>query len=232
MFIKQKKILIIIVFVILVITSIIAGFILTSRNKDLTYEEKVLAFEKENVNLEKGQIVFVGDSITAKYNLDYHYPGCSLETYNRGISGDTTNWLLTRMKSSVFDISPSKIVIMIGTNDINMGRSSEQIAENYGAILDLIALHLPDAQVFCISIIPQNTKHSENAAENNLLIQETNRKIKALAEEKNYQYVDLYSKLLDDDLLLDRRYSTDGLHLGHIGYKVWTKAMQGLLDVM
>ena len=161
---------IIIVFAILVITSIIAGLILTSRNKDLTYDEKVLAFEKENVNLEKGQIVFVGDSITAKYNLDYHYPRCSLETYNRGISGDTTDWLLTRMQSSVFDISPSD--------------------------------------------------------------QETNGKIKALAEEKNYQYVDLYSKLLDDVLLLDRRYSNDGLHLGYRGYKAWTKAMQELLDVI
>ena len=223
---KSKRIAVIVLALLLVVAAGIAVFELTKAKGVKTYDEKVAAFANENPSFEKGQIVFLGDSITAGYRLGVHYRNLDLKTYNRGISGDTTDWLLTRLQTSLLDIAPSKIVLMIGTNDINMGRSTEEIAQNYENILQLISSELPDAEVWCVSIIPQNNKYSAQAQKNNGCIQETNREIERLAGSYGYQYVNLYSRLTDKNGLLRCIYSTDGLHLGFLGYCVWTDVMK------
>lgn len=229
-FLKSKRILFVLIPLLLIIAASVTFLFTCQRKQDLSYEERVIAFGEENEGLKEGQIVFLGDSITAGYDLDRYYSDLPLEVYNRGISGDTTDWLMTRMAVSLFDISPSKVVLMIGTNDVNLGRSDEEIAENYRIILDMIGENLPDAEVFCVSVIPQGKKFSDKASENNLTINKTNERIKALAEQRGYTYVDLYTKLADENQLLKNKYTTDGLHLGFRGYKVWTKEMKSLLD--
>ena len=223
---KSKRIAVIVLALLLIIAAGIFAFEMSKEKGAKTYDEKVAAFANENCLLEKGQIVFLGDSITAGYHLGVHYRNLNLETYNRGISGDTTDCLLMRLQTSLLDIAPSKIVLMIGTNDINMGRSAEEIAQNYGRILQLISSELPDAEVWCVSIIPQNNQYSAQAQKNNGCIQETNCEIECIAESYGYQYVNLYSRLTDKNGLLRRIYSTDGLHLGFLGYCVWTDVMK------
>ena len=49
--------------------------------------------------------------------LDTYYTDMELNLYNRGISGDTTIDLKNRMDVSAFEIKPSVIVLMIGTNN-------------------------------------------------------------------------------------------------------------------
>ena len=220
----------IVIFAILTLVALIAFLLLNSIQKaKMTYEEKVVAFAEENSSLKKGQIVFIGDSITAGYNLTYNYHRLDRECYNRGISGDTTDWLLSRLQVSLFDLEPSTVVLMIGTNDINGDKSVEQISDSYATILELFSLHLPDAQVICVSIIPQNKKYSNNAIENNKRITAT-LEIERLAREMGYEYVNLYDNLTDDDGLLTKKYSKDGLHLNRRGYRVWTNLMKDFID--
>lgn len=226
---NKKKAVMLILVAILLAGVIIIHFLCIGQKKSLTYEDKVTGFASENMGLKKGQIVFLGDSITAGYKLNLHYYDSPLETYNRGISGDTTDWMLARMQVSLFDIEPSKIVLMIGTNDINANKSAEEIASNYKAILNLILSNLPGAEVICVSIIPQNTKYSKDAAVNNMRIRETNSKIETLAGSYGYEYINLYDNLTDCDGLLKKGYSKDGLHLNFMGYMAWTKAMRDVL---
>ncbi len=211
-----------------VLTALICFFI--EKSKPQTYEEKVEAFAEENPTLEQGQIVFIGDSMTARYKLGRHYKDLGLEVYNRGISGDTAAWLQTRLEASLLDLAPSKIVLMIGTNDVNYGRSAQEIATDYENILRWMRQNLPEAEIWCVSIIPQNTDHSEQAAQNNAQIREANEKIKALACSYGLEYVDLYSLLVDENGLLNGAYSTDGLHLNRRGYAVWTNALKERLQ--
>ena len=194
--------------------------------KSTTRDERINEFVRENPSLKTGQTVFIGDSITAKYKLGPHYRKAELECYNRGISGDTTDWLITRLEVSLFELEPSKIVLMIGTNDINGGKTPDEIATNYSLILSLISQRLPNADVICVSVIPQNEEYSEDAHENNGRIKLTNEKIEALAHKYGYEYVDLYSHLTDESGLLKRGYSYDGLHLSRRGYRVWTRVMK------
>lgn len=226
---KKRIVILAIILFVVTVSSAILIFSIKACKESLTYDEKVETFIKENPLLNQGQIVFIGDSITAKYKLNNHYKELNLKTYNRGISGDTTTWLLSRLQTSLFDIAPSKIVLMIGTNDINYGKSVQEIADSYKSILQLIQQKLPTAKTWCVSIIPQNTKYSKNALYNNAIICETNQKIQTLASFFGYEYVDLYSSLIDDNGFLNSRYSTDGLHINSQGYNVWTNIMKNLL---
>ncbi len=195
----------------------------------MTYEEKVSVFAEENKKLSKNQIVFLGDSITEKYKINRYYRDLELDCYNRGISGDTTTWMLSRLQISIFDIAPSTIILMIGTNDINNNRTPDEIAETYDTILHLISSNLPNTKIYSVSIIPQNNEYSSNAYDNNVCIMETNNKIKNLVEKYNYEYVNLYDSLVDVDGLLKEEYSNDGLHLNSRGYRVWTSVMKKIL---
>jgi lysophospholipase L1-like esterase len=198
------------------------------------YNNKCQSYAVQNINLAKGQIVFIGDSITDLYILDQHYADLPLATYNRGIGGDTTQGVLNRLQVSAFDIAPSVIVLMIGTNDINGNCEKAGIFERYEKIIDEIYKNLPDVTLFCMSVIPQNEvleTYSTVKVENTTkIIFEVNAHIKALAQEKGATYLDVFSLLADENDRLIKEYSDDGLHLNEKGLTVWTNLLKPYLE--
>ena len=198
------------------------------------YQNKCDSYRVQNMNLSKGQIVFIGDSITDLYQLDNYYVDLDLATYNRGIGGDTTSGVLNRLEVSLFDINPSKIVLMIGTNDINGNVKNAKILANYNEILTRIKRELPDTQIYCVSIIPQNltieTYSDIKVEKTTKTILEINSKIKDMvANEENVTFIDLFPLLADSDNLLIEKYSDDGLHLNAAGFEVWTNLIKPYL---
>lgn len=197
------------------------------------HENKKLAYAVENTNYAKGQIVFIGDSITDLYVLDDHYADLPLATYNRGIGGDTTKGVLNRLQVSAFDIAPAAIVLMIGTNDINAGEENSAIVQRYGQIIDEIYAALPDVKLYCMSVIPQNeqieTYGSIQVAQTTQKILALNQEIQALAQQRGATYLDLFSLLADENNRLIRDYSDDGLHLNSRGLAVWTDLLKPYL---
>ena len=198
------------------------------------YNSHCASFAIQNLNAAKGQIVFIGDSITDLYVLDDHYGDIPLATYNRGIGGDTTSGVLGRLKVSAYDILPSKVVLMIGTNDVNMGAEEADILDRYEKIVDGIMKNITDVELYCMSIIPMNTKIEEysslSAARSNATIMRLNPELKKIAESHGAVYLDLFSHLTAEDGTLDRRYSDDGLHLNVDGLTVWTNLIKPYLD--
>lgn len=188
------------------------------------YNNKVFAFNVENSNLSKGQIVFIGDSITDLYHLDDYYSDLDKATYNRGIGGDTTSGVYIRLDSSLYQIEPSKIVLMIGINDINTGKSKDEIVKNYQDILDDIKVHLPSSMVYTMSICPMNEDIPGyvDLVKATSTIQSINTDIKSMSESRGYQYFDLFSLLKDENNYLKKEYSADGIHLSDAGFQVWT----------
>lgn len=196
------------------------------------YDKKVAAFELENFNYSKGQIVFIGDSITDGYPLSDHYGDLPLAVYNRGISGDVTTGVLGRLKVSLYDLAPAKIVLMIGINDINIGRNNDEIETYYTAILDGIKTNLPNADVTCLSVLPMGAiveNWGINLARATAQIKDLNVRIKALAGAKNYRFVDLYPHFSDGNDRMIEGYSDDGLHPNAAGYVVWTQVLMPIL---
>lgn len=197
------------------------------------YDNKCHSYAVQNANLAKGQIVFIGDSITDLYILDDHYADLPLASYNRGIGGDTTSGVLHRLKVSVFDIAPSVVVLMIGTNDINGGIDNDEILQRYTSIIDSIYATLPEVDLYCMSIIPQN-KDLETYTQiqvdlTTAAILAINPRIQALAESRGATYLDLFSLLADENHLLIQSYSDDGIHLNQNGLSVWTALLKPYL---
>lgn len=201
--------------------------------KSSYFEKKCNAFALENSHLSKGQIVFIGDSITDYYKLDDYYADLPLATYNRGIGGDKTGGLLSRLEDSLFVLEPTKISLLIGINDVNTNVPDQTILANYESILDGIKERLPEAEVFCISILPINpdcASYKIDYEKSKLRIPVLNEAIRSLAEARGYQFLNIYPLFADEDDYLIAEYATDGLHLTPAGYEIWTNALKPKLS--
>ena len=197
------------------------------------YDKKCETYFHENGNYAKGQIVFIGDSITDLYVLDDYYADISLAVYNRGIGGDTTEGVLNRLDVSLIDLKPSKVVLMIGTNDVNAKRENEDILYTYRQIVNKIRIELPDTELYCMSIIPQGkgledytTVDVDLSTEKILAL---NDEIEKIAEEQDAVYIDLFSRLADENNHLIGEYTYDFLHLSAAGYEIWTSLVKPYL---
>ena len=73
----------------------------TTRPELVAYQKERLAkFVSENQKLDKGQIVFAGDSITEFFALK-KYLGRDFPLVNRGVAGIDSVWLLEHLKEQI-----------------------------------------------------------------------------------------------------------------------------------
>ena len=197
------------------------------------YDRKCEAFKLENANFAHGQTVFIGDSLTDGCTLDGFYPELSTAVYNRGIGGDSTAGVLKRLELSLFDIKPSRIILMIGINDINGLVPESTILENYGKILSEIKTALPGTEVYCVSVMPVNKDLESytgiNAERTNFKVLEINPQIEALAASYGYRFINLHADFCDADGFLKKEFSPDGIHLNHDGYTAYSTIIKATL---
>ena len=176
-------------------------------------EAKIATFAEENKNYTKGEIdvAFIGDSLTDGYNVVDSYP--QYKVVNRGIGGDTTFTLESRLEVSLYDIQPKVVVMLIGANNF------ATMFENYENILKGYKENLPNSKIILLSL----TSMSGEWGKNNTLAAYNNVKIKKFAEKYSFEFVDLYSPLMNLETgEIFPEYTTDGGHLTEEGYKVLT----------
>ena len=120
---------------------------------------------------------------------------------------------------------------MIGINDLNSGRTVEEVSSFYKTILDGIKSNLATSKVFTMSILPMNDLLSGavDVEKQNAKVVETNTHIAQMAAERGFTYVDLYSQMKDENGKLIASYTDDGIHPNANGYAVWTNLLKPLL---
>jgi len=171
-----------------------------------------------------GGIVFVGDSITDFFRLNEFFHG--IYVINRGIGGDTTDGVLKRLNESVFALLPSKVFLLIGTNDIGENKSDEHIIRNIREIIDMIREKCPETQIYLQSIYPVSRVNDKKinkyivGRRTNERIRRINGELKKIAREKDIVYIDVFSHLTDENGNLKLEYTVEGLHLTIEGYRV------------
>lgn len=191
-------------------------------------------FQKENADpANQGAIVFFGDSITENCDVKKYYP--EYKALNRGISGNTTVDLLGRMDVSVFAVNPSKVVLLIGVNDMmNEGKRPEEVAENYEKIVVQLKKNLPNTQLICQSVYPgwDGDKSKERfglvfpIAHLATDIVSLNKMIQDICTRHDVPYVDIHSLLKNSDNTMNPAYCFDGVHPNEQGYLVITKELK------
>lgn len=180
------------------------------------YNAKLVMYVGENEKYDDYEVdvAFLGDSLTDGYDLEKYYP--QYLVLNRGIAGETTFGLEERLKVSVYDLKPRVAVMLIGANNF------DTMFDNYENILKGFKENLPNTKIVLLSLTSMSQKWGKNnqkAAYNNV-------KIKLLSEKYGYEFVDLYSPLLNLETgEIYAEYTTDGGHLTSAGYEVLTNTI-------
>lgn len=185
------------------------------------YDSKVVQFEAENKSIVPGEtdVVFLGDSLTDGCDLSLYYP--EYATLNRGIGGDTTIGLEKRLDVSVYAVQPKVVVMLIGANNFST------MFDNYEDILISLKENLPESKIILVSL----TSMGGTWAKNNNLAAFNNVKIRALAEKYDFEFVDVYTPLLNFETNeIYEEYTSDGGHLTHEGYLVLTSEVKAVID--
>ena len=178
------------------------------------YENRKNLFD--HLTMQKGSIVFLGDSITEYGQWEELMQNPKVK--NRGIAGDTT-WGLLRRLSTNTSTQPQAIFLMIGVNDFLFTDKSE-ILENYAKIIQQIKTETPNSQLFIQSVLPINTK-VKNTVFNNKEIKLLNQSLQQLAQKEGLIYIDIHQLLENEKGALAANFTADGVHINGEAYTIW-----------
>ena len=211
--------------VIFVLMIIFVGFLIFHYTTFNHHKVKVVTKIKE-VEKVPDNYLFLGDSITDFYDLDKYYP--DMPTVNSGVSGNTTEDILKDMKKRAYQYNPSKVFLLIGTNDLDTKHSKEDIVNNVEKIISELKENRPKAELYIESIYPVNpdVRRSKSGNRNNDDIKQINKELKKYCKENKINYINLYDLLKDENDNLKEEYTKDGLHLSDEGYKVVTEEIK------
>ncbi|MEH2301536.1 MAG: SGNH/GDSL hydrolase family protein [Nostoc sp.] len=203
------------------------------RRHQLTYQEW-LNILKQEAKVAADQrtphlSILAGDSLSLWFPPELLPEGKNW--LNQGISGETSNGLLKRLK--IFDrTQPELIFVMIGINDLIGGMSDGVILDNQRQIISYLRKAHPTAQIIVQSILPHGAEEATWKGREKLQtiansrIRQLNQQLQSISTKKGVKYLDLYPLFTNKQGNLRREFTTDGLHLSPEGYIVWRSALQ------
>ncbi|MCI4591868.1 GDSL-type esterase/lipase family protein [Sphingobium sp. BYY-5] len=179
------------------------------------------------------RVVFLGDSITDRWNLAASFPG---KPYiNRGIGSQVTAQMLLRFHQDVVALHPRAVVILAGINDVQgfmQQETPEQIESNWEAMADLADAH--DIKLVFGSILPVNnyTKAASNVVKERKPeeLAALNAWLRAFCARRGYGYADYHTALVDRNGLMAAAYTQDGVHPLDNGYAVMAPIAERAID--
>lgn len=182
-------------------------------------ERRLDAMEASQVD--RADIVFLGDSITHEGMWDEYFP--DHVAVNRGVGGDRVQQVVARF-DDVARMQPEKLFLMIGVNDLNGGASTDSIVEQYEILFGLFEEYIPDTEIYIQSVLPTNEEWLFSISLNDIDI--LNAFLISAAKERGYEYIDVASLFADDNGYLDPSYSNDGIHLAGKAYTLWANLLR------
>ncbi|MDM7514721.1 SGNH/GDSL hydrolase family protein [Lactococcus lactis] len=205
-------------------------------------EELLKSYDKANLSAKKGQTLFVGSSLMEIFPIEkWEEAGevtFSHYIYNRAVRATTISFLLEHIESQIFNLEPSKIFINIGTNDIGFEIPEEEFLNNYDQILSQIESKLPQTQVYVMRYYPINTvDFGQDSDEKTLFETRSNKKfqkasdkIKKLADNHHFHFIDVNDGLSDENGNLKKELTFDGAHLNPADYQLVLENLKVYLE--
>lgn len=175
------------------------------------------------VKQDQGAVVFLGDSITQGWGADFKGKFTGMKLANRGIGGDTTRGMLIRIAEDVLDLNPAAIVLLLGTNDIEIGVDPEAIGRNFQKILAAIKSRHPKTPIVLCRMFPSSAEKQRPA--------ETIKRVNALYDaavkgDAQVTVVDTWTLFANAQGDANPAWFRDLLHLNAEGYDRWAAALR------
>lgn len=190
-------------------------------------------YEKQNSEVAKRpRAVLFGDSITRNW---VRYDKQWLDQHNfigRGISGQTTMQLLSRIRPDVIELKPDYMVLLIGINDIARNNGHISVEHVFGNIVSMVELaqHNGIKPVMCTLCPAGEIGWRKRIGDPRPQIAQLNELIKAYTAEHGIPLVDYNSALRTPEGALQPDYASDAVHPNLAGYKVMERALMSVLE--
>jgi lysophospholipase L1-like esterase len=165
----------------------------------------------------KDSVLFVGNSsIRLWRSLRKDLP--DINFINRGFGGSYLADVNYYFEHIITPYKPKQIVLYAGENDINDGKTPENVLADFKTFVSLVRKNFPKTKIYYISLKPSPSRwHLVNK------FRETNNLIKTeITKDKNIIYVDVFNAMLNDKgEPQPELYVEDKLHLNEKGYAIW-----------
>ncbi len=168
----------------------------------------------------RGGVLFIGSSSIRFWDmLAQDFPG--VPVINRGFGGSElrdSTWYADRI---IVPYAPRQILIYAGDNDLNAGRTPQQLRADFIAFVERVRRDLPKAKIAYIS-----NKPSPSRAQLLPVQREANTLIAAEAQRLGVDYIDIFTPMLDASGQPDESlFIEDRLHMNRAGYVIWQRAI-------
>jgi len=192
------------------------------------WETEIAAFEKaDRANPpKKGAILFIGSSsIRLWKSLAADFP--TRDVINRGFGGSQIDDSVYFADRIVFPYAPRLIVLYAGGNDINAGKSVDQVVKDFKGFVEKVHTQLPQTQIAYISIAGNPARWAQVEK-----VKAVNARIAAMAEhDPKLKFIDVFTRMLGSDgLPRPEIFVADRLHMNEAGYKLWKEIVAPYLD--
>lgn len=169
----------------------------------------------------KGAVLFVGSSSIRFWDsLATDFPGQAV--INRGFGGSEvrdSTWYADRI---VIPYAPRLVVFYAGDNDLNAGRTPQQVRDDFLAFVTRVRRDLPKTRIAYISIKPSPSRAQlmPQIAQANTLIREASQRL------KDVDFLDIYTPMLGaDGQPRPELFREDMLHMKPAGYAIWREVV-------
>ena len=178
--------------------------------------------------------VLFGDSITQNWARQ---DGEWLEAHNfvgRGIGGQTTMHLLSRIRPDVIDLHPEYMVLLIGINDIARNNGYISLEHIFGNIVSIVELAQCNGikPIMCTLCPAREIGWRKRVGDPRPQIAQLNAMITEYAKANGIPLVDYNSVMRTEDGGMNPLYETDAVHPNLAGYKVMEKALMEVMDAL
>jgi len=192
------------------------------------WEADIAAFEaRDRTNPPpKDAILFIGSSsIRLWKTLEQDFP--EHKVINRGFGGSEIGDAVHFVDRIVVPYRPKLVVMYAGGNDINGGKTAEQVAGNFKAFVEKVRGRLPQTRIAYISIAPNPARWAQvdRVKRANELIREFTKM------NPNLTFIDVFPHMLGEDgQPRPDIFGEDRLHMNERGYALWTKLVRPVLS--
>ena len=197
------------------------------KNPSARFEPEIKAFEAADKKSPPPEhaILFVGASgIKLWKTLEKDFP--DHRVINRGFGGSQIADAIYFADRIVIPYKPKTILLQSGGNDINSGKTPEQVAEDFRLFVEKVRGKLPEVRILFMSLQPSPARWSQADKQKmaNALIK------KQVEAGKNMAYIEAYDAFIGaDGQPRGELFVADKLHHNEAGYKIRTQLVMPFL---
>lgn len=198
------------------------------REEEWLLEKKLLVekYTRENMSVQKGQILFAGSSLMFNFPIEEMASRIGVKAYNRGIGGFEIDDYMKVIDTVILDLEPSHMFINIGTNDLgDPDLDIDDVLDRYDGLLSFVEERLPEMKITMMAYYPVDPYTEEQLMQEELkvrtndVIAEANERVEKLAEDRGHEFINVNAGITDGNGCLKREYSVDGIHINEEGYE-------------